>query len=166
MVDSENNAGKTKKSRPWGRLVLGLSLCLNLLFIGLVFGSHMSRKGSGERDRGFVGGDFSGGPYGRAIDKADRAALFMAFRDKMKGKPRIRREMREIGNELAELLRAEVFDRQAAANLLDRQRSIVSDAHIAGQVVLLDHFETLSKAKRVEIADRLSRMLKRGGRPK
>ena len=146
------------KSRRWIRVLLFVSLALNLLVLGAVVGRVL---GDGPPDRRHPrGGDDAAIPYTRAFDPEQRKELWRGLRGTFEGR-------REGGGfldgyrEALTLLRAEPFDQAAFEALLDRQATEAEGRRRAGQKVLADYLGTMSAADRQAYAARLEEGLQR-----
>ncbi|RAP42088.1 hypothetical protein BYZ73_06965 [Rhodovulum viride] len=160
MSMSDPAASAAPRRRSWLRPALGLSLALNVLLLGLICGALLGhRPGGGPDDPGAM---MALGPYGRALDEADRAAIREALRTEA---PRFRQERREVRQSFRDLLaalRAEPFDAAQVSSLLDRQeRGVQSHVDLVRQL-MIDRLATMSQAERAAFADRLEAVLRRG----
>lgn len=147
------------------RIALALSLAVNLAVVGVIGGAVLRRGG----DRGD-----DGPPALHALGLGPFAfALPREGRDELRGRmgevdARLRDERRAIGTALRavqQALLAEPFDRAAADAALQASRQSAAALQTVGHEALLDQFETMTRAERAEVADRLDRVLHRlGGR--
>lgn len=147
---------ETSRVTGWLRWVLVISLALNLLVLGLL--------GSWWLKWGLHGGhhpprvEHAGGPLTRALSHEDRRAIgrdmHAAYRDR--GENRGARIVM-----LAELIRAEPFDRAAVMAQLTAQRDALNERLSLGQSLLLDRLDQMDTAERAAYADRLEEELKR-----
>jgi uncharacterized membrane protein len=141
----------------WMRVLLGLSLALNLLILGAVAGVAL-RGGPGPqavRDLGF-------GPFAAALSPEDRAALRRAWMASGGGEGRraARAEMRG----LLDLLRADPFDAAAfSAHLARGSERMAGRLHL-GMTLIEERILALPPADRLAFADRLERAMRRGPR--
>lgn len=143
---------------PWGRLVLGLSLALNLVIIGIVAGAfwrfgkdhdHAARRGAGA----------FAAPYVLALPRDDRHALREALQAQG---PNDRRAARRASYEaVLAALRAEPFDSDALAAALKRQREAAIAGQLAAETAWLRQIETMDRETRADYADRVERILDR-----
>ena len=159
---SEAKAGSTGGGTPlWVRIVLGLSLAVNLLILGVVLGATLGGRGGDRavRDPGAM-------PFVRALEPEDRRALLRQMRREGDGWQRTARaEMRARRATLLEALRADVLDRAAVEEVLNAQAAQGDVRRALGQKVLLDHLESLSASERRAYADRLEQALDAPRRP-
>ncbi len=162
---SDPQTPEPKPGLPWMRIVLFTSLALNLLVVGAVVGSRFGEKEQPKNardDRGQIGAAI--GPYGRALSKDDRRALGREFVKNAKELRATRQEMRALGAQVVEALRAEPFDVAPIRGLLDQQIALGQNLQRKGQTLLVERIEAMSPEARAEFADNLEKMLKRGPR--
>lgn len=153
MSDSD---GK-KPRRLWLRILFGVSLALNLLFVGLAAGAWW-RLDSGTRDMRPLS---TGAAIYRALPREERRAL---RRSAFEGQDAPRRERRNNVAELTRILRAESFDAQAASNILARERAL-REAHTdAMRNAWIDRISAMNQAERAAYAERIEARINRGGR--
>lgn len=138
------------------RIVLFVSLALNLLIVGLVVGAVASGQGPGKPRV-----DFNLGPFVRALDEEDRRAIVRDVRRNSENRAISPRERRADLLEMIELLRADTFDEAAMLALLAEQRSkgeqLVATAHEA----LVDRLAASTPERRATFADRLEDEMRR-----
>lgn len=154
---AESDLDRTRVGTPlWVRIVLGVSLALNVLVAGVVLGAAL---GGGPGDR--VRGDPGAMPFVRALAPEERRALLREMRREGGERlPAARRETRERVGALLAALRAETMDRGAVEALLNAQTAEGAARQALGQKVLLDHLERLGPEARRAYADRLEDALK------
>lgn len=164
---SEDKDVKAKTPR-WIRVLLVVSLGLNLAVLGAVLGAQVSDR-SGERRAGgsgprtaerFVEGQLIG-PYARAFSKEDRAALrrgVMARGDTLR---EMRQDMRAIGSEIVTALRATPFDGEAVRAALSKQRQVQITLQDEGQDILIEQLTSMTPEARARFADNLEKGLNR-----
>ena len=154
-----------KRRTPRGvKIVLGLSLALNLLILGAIGGAFLGgRPEGGLRDRAETVRLLGLAPLAFALESEDRAAVVQAAgadREMMRGQ---RRQFVEAARGFAQSVRGDPFDRAAAEAALMGQRGVVLDLQERGTGALLDRLATMSPAARDAFADNLLRMLNRRG---
>lgn len=150
-----------KRSSPrWMRVVLVLSLALNLLIVGAVVGAVSSGGKGGPRLS-----DVSFGPYTAALGREDRRALRRAIRDTA-GRPD-RAAARENFQTFLTVLRTEPLDVAEMTRVFEAQGALAQARLAAGKAALLEHIAEMSAADRAAFADRLEEVLRRrpGKRP-
>ncbi len=143
----------------WMRVLLVVSLALNLLIAGAAVGMFL-RGGPPSvavRDLGF-------GPFAAALSPEDRAALRQTFLAQAGPAGDGRRAMREDIRALLAALRAQPFDPDALHDSLARGAERTQGRLKLGLSLIEDRVVTLSQADRLALADRLERELRRGPR--
>lgn len=132
------------------RIVLVLSLALNLAILGLAAGFAL-RDQDGRPPRGF---DISLGPIGQALAPEDRAAIRDSLRGRSEG-PRLQSNRQDEINTLMTALTQEPFDeaalRAALATPVNRMSKLQSDAVDA----LADRIAAMTQEQRAAFAGRL-----------
>ncbi|WP_224825848.1 periplasmic heavy metal sensor [Cognatishimia sp. MH4019] len=148
---------ETIKSRAprWMRVVLVLSLALNLLIVGAVVGAVSSGKKGGPRMS-----DVSFGPYTAALSREDRRALRRAIRDRS-DRPN-RAAARENFQTFLNVLRTEPLDVAEMTRVFEAQGALAQARQAAGKTALLEHIAEMGAADRAAFADRLEEVLRRG----
>lgn len=141
------------------RIVLIISLALNLLVVGVIAGGLLSgRGGDGRRV------DLSLGPYARALDPHDVDAIRTEMRGRGPDLRRDRRAMIDDTRSFVAALRADPYDPETAAEILLRQRGRVAEFQALGQDLVLERIARMSVDARAAFADRLEREMDHGGR--
>lgn len=160
--DTPEAAAPVTRTALWVKVLLALSLGLNLLIVGIVLGAL---------GRGGLGGDRLEGaralgplPFVAALEPRDRRALGRALRDQAEPLRQNREMLRARFEALLEALRAETFDRRAVEALIAEQRDLAVSRQRIGERILLDHLGSLSHGERLLYADRLDKSLRRGRR--
>lgn len=153
---------ETKKKLPWLKVVLAVSLGLNLLIAGAVVGAKMSGFRSDRVDDKGERLGFSVGPYGRALTKEDRREMRKAFVKRAPELRQDRRAMRGFGQDLVAALRQQPFDGDAITTILTKQLELAGDMQAVGKDVLAERISAMTPEARLAFADRLEMMLKRG----
>lgn len=140
----------------WMKILLVVSLALNLLVVGMVAGFAI--KGGPKWHDGPPGG---AGAMHRALSEADRVELkqrmIREFRSEKGGRAAFRQEM----DGLVTLLRAETFDAAAAAERMARLRDVFDGRVASAQGLLVDYWGEMSPADRAAYADRLEAEMQR-----
>lgn len=140
----------------WVKLVLALSLGLNLLVVGLAVGAAWRFAKGPPQD-----GPRAGFAFVSALEREDRRAVFAGLRD-------VRREISEEGRQdvvaILAVLRADKLD---GGQLQDRMAGF--DARVQGmraaiQAGLVDRISAMSRDDRLAYADRLERRMEKGRR--
>lgn len=160
VQDNDADGAKTRKWS-WTRVLLVVSLALNLLVAGAVAGAFLS----GGKDRG---GDRRAesrlpmGPYARAFPKEDRAELRRAFEARKPWFDEQRTALRGAAEELVQVLRAEPFDPVALRAVLARQTEKQTEIRAEGQKIFAERLVAMTNAQRQRFADRVEKGLRRG----
>lgn len=155
---------KTAKSgRPWTRILLVVSLGLNLAVAGVFLGARLSddppRKSDARASQ-----DMSIGPYGRALSQEGRTAMREAFAARRSEFRKSRQQMRALGRDLIIAMQSEPFDLSAVEDILTQQGALQSAFQMEGRSLLLEHIGTMTSEQRAAFADRLEKGLDRGKR--
>jgi hypothetical protein len=148
------------KPRRGLKIALALSLAVNLAIVGLVLGAMIGFGPMGDRDDPRLRA-LGLGPFAMALSREDRAG-FGARIDRAT----MRAERRALGEGLVSLrqaLRAEPFDRAAAAAALARMRDATVTLQEVSHDALLDQIAQMPAADRAALADRFARALRRMG---
>jgi uncharacterized membrane protein len=146
-----------KPGRAWAKIILVVSLGLNLLFLGAIGGALLRDgppRGAGIRDVNF-------GPLTDALSKQDREALRRSFQTSA---PDLRGQRADIARDLEQLtkiLRAPEFQRADAAALFVRQNDRALERQKLGQGLLLDLLAAMGPEQRNAFADRLEAVVAR-----
>lgn len=145
----------TDSPRSISRILLPVSLALNLLILGV--GAGLLIHGPLERAPRSV--DLSLGPLTRALDDADRTQLGQSLRrDVMAGRrpaPPGRAARAVELRRVLDAVRADPFAADALAAELDAQRARADQWAKAGQTALLERLSAMTPAARARFADRL-----------
>ena len=150
---------KPGPSRMW-RIVLGVSLALNLLFVGLVAGAALrpDGKGHGPGKRGDRIGGF-GAPFMRALPREDRREIFRSLREE--GGVMDRAGRQAAVERMITALRETPFDPSVPEAILRSQ--VERNLNVQGriQALWLRRIGMMSDADRAAYADRLQDYLQR-----
>ena len=151
------------KSRIWLRLLLGLSLALNLLVVGIVAGWMVS-KGPGRTpdDVNRTARSLGLEPFVRALAPMDRVALVRSAREERDGLRENRRALRARFERLVDAIRAEPYDPAAVRAVLEEQRGSIKERQEIGERLLLERLDAMTPEDRATYAERLEEELKRG----
>ena len=146
--------------RRWGRVVLFVSLALNLLVAGVVAGALLG--GPRDRDRDPALRDLGFGPFVSSLSRSDRAALRDGLRREAGALRENRAAMRAQFEELLTLLRAEPYDHAAVRAHVEGQHTRISERVTLGRQLLLERIEAMAPEERGAYADKLDEALRRG----
>jgi uncharacterized membrane protein len=142
------------------KILLGISLAINLAVIGVVSGA-IFRKGDDGPRRGSGGGQAHyARPYIQALPREERRAIFEASRAAKKGVDRASR--RAMYQKVIDILRSEIFDRPAVEVVLSEQMEVTSRAQNSVQEQWLNRIEEMDFQERSAYADAVEEVLKRG----
>ncbi|WP_116599189.1 periplasmic heavy metal sensor [Primorskyibacter marinus] len=157
MADTKDHSGKTGKRGLWLRILLFVSLALNLLVIGIVCGAILLKPEHGRRGgpRDMVA------PYTRALSDADRSALGKRLREGLASRNTERGLLAEDYRAALEILRTEPLDPVALDEVLSRQSERAHQRKLMGQRALSERLVAMSPDERADFADRLEDALDR-----
>lgn len=147
--------------RPWLKVVLALSLILNLMVIGVVVGFGAKRfdddrRGGGKDGRSsYERVDPALGPVGRALPSPHREAAGRAFEERVGPREDARQFLAQQLSTMVTLLRADPFDAEAFADSIEAQRRDYSMRSDVGREVVIEQIKSMSPEHRYELADRL-----------
>lgn len=144
-----------QKSPRWMRILLVLSLGLNLLIIGGIVGTTLHREPSGHAERAL-------GPFARAFEDEHRDAFRARLKDRAEPLRQNRSEARKAFKTLLGTLRAETFDVAAFQDAVARQVKELSAFQTIGQDALAEQLSAMSLDERRAFADRLEKGFRRG----
>ena len=151
-----------KTPRNWTRILLVVSLALNLAIVGIVAGAMFS-DGPKNGSQRF---DLSVGPLTRAMEPDQRDSLRAALRDSGAFQRADRAAIRSDMNALVATLRAADFDADAFRAALTRQRARLQNAQDAALDAVTQSVSDMSAPERAAFADRLEEQLRRGPPPR
>lgn len=147
-----------KPGKFW-KIVLVLSLALNLAVVGLVAGVGL-RAAGGKPPRNV---DFGFGPIGQALSQEQRRSIGLALRDNPEIRQGVRRGAQMIEG-LVTALRAPVVDEGALLEALDFGSGRHRAMQDAAKAAFIEEVGRMSEAERLAFADRLENLPRR--RPK
>ena len=151
----------TSPSRLW-RILLVVSLALNVAVLGLAGGALMRDKVGGRPPSGI---EFGAGPIGRALSPEDQREIGKAIRDRVdlsrENRPSPRRAMRE----LQEALVAEPFDAEQFETVLQGSLRRAAQFQTAAQEALVERVSNMTAEERAAFAERLSHTMQRQPKP-
>lgn len=140
-----------KQPRQLWRVVMVLSLALNIAVVGAVAGLAISgRINDGPPQRLM----FDFGPVSRALDPSDRREIGHKMR-RNGARPHDRDEQRAKLSDLAAALRSEPFNVERVAQELNAFNSRSEKVQQDAQAAFLAHLASMSKEARVRLADRI-----------
>ena len=157
MVD--NKTPSAGPSRLW-RIVLVLSLALNLAVVGIVVGSAASGRWGDGPPRSF---DLGLGPLSRALAPQERRAIGRRLRED--------RSLRDFDlrgrlNSVVATLQAEPFDPDALRRSLSEQNQRIASVQATAQEVILEQIIAMTPERRRAFADQLLEEMSRARAPR
>jgi len=158
---SMENGAKSIRCPTWVKLMLGLSLALNLAIVGLVAGMVLRGGPMGGKGPAAMG---YATPYVIALPRDLRRGVFRGIRED-KSLPD-RKARRADYRAMVKALRATPLDTSAVEALLRKQADGVARVQARGQTAWLNVVTDMSDAERAAYADRIEEVLERGGKRK
>lgn len=141
------------------KIVLAISLAINLAVAGLFLGNLVKNRADGPRPQTVR--DLGFGLFSPALSDEDRRALRRAFVEQSPDMREARRAMRQDLAEMLEAIRAEPFEPARLEAVLDRSSLRAAERRDLGERLILDHLGKLDQAERAAFADRLEQGLRR-----
>ncbi|UWR10229.1 periplasmic heavy metal sensor [Sulfitobacter mediterraneus] len=152
----------TPKASRKMRWALGLSLAVNLLFVGAIGGAVYRNAGGPGLDRHRAPELRSyGTPYVRALPRKDRRDLHADLKKDNGAARPSRAERRAQYDNMLAVLRADPFEVDAVRDILKVQGAAAYGMQTAAHSAWLDRISAMSEAERQSYADRLERELKK-----
>jgi uncharacterized membrane protein len=148
-------ADEQVKNKRVMRIVLVVSLALNLAVAGLVVGSFVSGRMGNGPPRSF---DLGIGSMARALNPEDRREIGAALR---RARPIGDFNPRSQIELMVTALRADPFDADALRAVMSEQAQSTTQVQGAVQDVVVEHITEMSAAERAAYADRLVNELSR-----
>ena len=137
----------------WLKVLLAVSLSLNLLVVGIIAGTVLKfGPGGTHRHRAL---DLDVQPMIQALSRSDRAALRRSFISEVAAAREARTERPSPAAAILQALRTVPFDQGALQTVLDAQKQQLAERHKAGQQILFDQISAMSESERATYADRL-----------
>lgn len=158
----EPGTGRQKAGTPgWIKLLLVVSLALNLLVAGLAAGFILR----GPPSSGFFAGVPVDGirSFQRAMPDSERAALRRDLRARSGEFRRLRADMQQMREQLLAELSREPFSEQEFRAVIDRQAELLQAAGLTLRDVLTARVAAMDPQTRAEFAQRLRAEGRRGG---
>lgn len=160
---AEDTSG-ARRGWPWMRIVLVISLALNLLIAGVVAGALL-RGPLQDPDRRPALADLGFGPFVEALPRGERIAVARDLRREAGAFRENRAELRRQFRRLVELLKAEPYDAGAVERLVTSQQTKLMERQSLGREILLQRLAEMAPEERAAYADRLARLLRHHGPP-
>jgi uncharacterized membrane protein len=148
-----------KRMMPRGfKVLLGVSLAMNLAVLGVLAGAVLRKDDAGPRRSS--GQAHYARPYILALPREERRTIFEASRAAKKGSDHAAHTV--MYQEVMDILRSEVFDRSAIEVILSKQAEVTLAAQNNIQVQWLNRIEEMGLQERRDYADTFEEILKRG----
>ncbi len=142
----------------WVKVLLAVSLALNLAIAGFVGGSIMRVQNEARQE-----GPGAGFAFIKALEREDRRVTLRDMRDASRAARRVsRQEMAEI----LEVMRADELDQDKLRALLDNQVARIGDVQLRISASVFDLVTGMTPEARKAYADRVEGIMKQGPRPK
>ncbi len=142
---------RNSSMRPALRVVLIVSLALNLLVVGVVAGGIFR----GRPPAPLGGVDLGSSPFARALNADDQRHVRDTLRGQMHNIVPAAADRRLALQELVAALRQDPFDPAAVQAMFDQQKLGAMAAMEASQAAVLDRIQAMDAAGRAAFADRL-----------
>lgn len=165
-VGPEKRAPSTAKPKAWVKVLLVVSLGINLLIVGLIFGAFLHGRDI-LHERGTIPPEarimreMGLGPFLGAFPPEQRRQLGRSLREHI-GSNQVNRA--DLAAELAKILqtiRADPYEHSALAAVFDRQKTRIADRAAVGRDVLLEAILAMSTEERATFASRMQRSMQR-----
>ncbi len=158
MTNPATPPAAPRKGRRLTKVILVISLTLNLLVVGLVAGAHL-RDGSDDRrfprpertamrDMGF-------GPFISALPREHKRGIGKALRDRSGSFVANRRALAQEMRDIIGVLRADPFDPAVLNDVLEAQGTRIRSRAETGRDVLVEQIGKMTPRDRAQFADRL-----------
>ncbi|MEM1232507.1 MAG: periplasmic heavy metal sensor [Pseudomonadota bacterium] len=144
-----------------GRVLLYVSLLLNLLVAGLVVGMLIMAGPKDDDRRPALSGDTGLGPLMLALEREDRRALAISMRQSLRGERLTRGEMRRLARDIQGVVATEPFDAETLEGLLTTQFSEVSFRLDLARELFQEKIAAMTPEERASYAARLGEVLER-----
>ena len=148
-----------KPRRRWGKLVLFVSLALNLAVVGMVAGAFLG--GPHDRDGSSALRDLGFGPFVYALPREDKREIDVALKREAGSFRDNRAEIKRQFEGFLAALRADPFDNAEVERLIGDQRSRIGERQRLGQRLLMERIRAMDARKRGDYADKLDSLLRR-----
>ena len=145
------------RMRGWVRVVLFVSLALNLAVVGLVAG--VALRHGGEKRAGPPRADHMSLAYVRALDRTDREAIRDAMRAALPDRAQLRAGQRAAFAAVLAAVRSDSFDPAEVERLLEAQFAVSEGRQQLGRQFLIERLGMMSAAERAAFADRVEENL-------
>jgi uncharacterized membrane protein len=157
---SDGPAPDPARPSSWLKLLLAVSLALNLVIVGIAGGAFLRDgppRGPGSRDLDL-------GPLADALDRDGRRSLRRAFLERYPDLREGRARLRSDFDALVAALRADPFDPADLDTAVAAIAGLNAERLDVGRDLVADYLRTLDAEARRDFADRLEESLNRRGR--
>lgn len=160
MTDEQNPSTAPGKGVHWSRIVLVLSLALNVAILGIVGGAVLRWNAGMDRARTLQARDFGFGPFVGALENEDRRALGREFA-RSAGDPRAARaKVGAMFGAMITALKSDDFDAAGFETLLSEQQREFARGQQIGARLVAQQIAEMSAQERQAYAERLEEMLR------
>ena len=161
MDDNAPNQPKTATAL-WVKVILGVSLALNLAIAGVIIGAFARSDGVGARAGAAPDIAAFGAPYMRALSKSQRRDIARQIRDDLGSDLPDRRARRDMFREVLASLRAEPFDEARLIAATTVQADTAVAVQNAARQAWIGKVSKMSAEERSHYADAVEAGMKRG----
>jgi uncharacterized membrane protein len=161
MADELAKSNPAPRTARWVKVVLVLSLGLNLLILSMMAGAWLSPDGPRSTRMDSAARDLGATPFIGALEPEDLRALFGAIRREAEPLRQNREELRLRFEALLGALRADPFDPAEVQALLALQRGAATERQMIGERLLVERLAEMSPDARAAFAARLEEGLRR-----
>lgn len=157
-----------KEVSPVFKVILGVSLALNIAVIGAVGAAAWRFSGvdKGGAQARMAPAQSGGSLYIRALSREDRRELGQMMRRHFEEMRPSTPQVQKGFHEVLTLLRSDPLDPNALAGVMARHLDLTFERQRKAQSILLEKIVTMSPEDRNEFADRLEHALTHGGKRK
>lgn len=161
----------TAKTGRFRRILLVVSLGVNLLVIAAVAGAVLSGGPHGKEGRSGKDGSYSRNaivPYISAFSRDDKRAMRTQMRAALPGRSDMRAQTRADHDAFLALVRAEPFDSAAALAVIERHVARSGEVQAVGRQLAIERISQMSQDERAAYAARFEEraLRKRHGGPR
>lgn len=156
---ADDKTPQARPSRLW-RIVLVLSLALNLAVIGVVVGSAASGRWGDGPPRSF---DLGLGPIARALEPQERRAIGRQLREDRSLRDF---DLRDRVNRVVAALQADPFDPAVLRVLLAEQSERITAVQATAQEVVVEQITAMTPERRRAFADKVLEEMSRARGPR
>lgn len=146
-------------TRRWMKVVLAISLTLNLLVVGIVAGGLLGRERM-ERREPPIDGQL--GPLGMAFSRQDRAEMRRGAAQAGADLGALRMDLRTDLETLIGALEADPWNEDAVRQQLALMRANAEQRVLLGEQVMLQRLSAMGAPERRDYAERLRKLMEHG----